>query len=85
MQLEDLDLEDWEPKPNSNYNPSTKLQKKLTKEIYNEHTQQQKTWSYYKRLKEEKPLLYLDPKMAVEIDRSAQLLGERFFDTEDDQ
>jgi hypothetical protein len=23
--------------------------------------------------------------MAVEIDRSAQLLGERFFDTEDDQ
>ena len=41
---------------------------------------QKRTMSYYKELRKTNPNLYLDPKIAVQMDKDALALGEAFFD-----
>lgn len=43
---------------------------------------EKRTLSYYKKMMKEKPMLYLDPKIAIQMDRDSQELGSAFFDTE---
>lgn len=42
--------------------------------------QKHKPLSYYHELKKSNPRLYLDPKIAIQMDRDSQALGEAFFD-----
>lgn len=41
-----------------------------------------RTLSYYEELKKTNPRMYLDPKIAVQMDKDAQELGKDFFDTD---
>lgn len=40
-----------------------------------------RTMSYYQDLRRKDPMLYYDSKIAVQMDKDAQLLGKEFFDT----
>lgn len=39
-----------------------------------------RTLSYYEKLRKDKPMLYYDPKIAVQMDKDSQELGKEFFD-----
>jgi hypothetical protein len=41
---------------------------------------QKRTLSYYENLRKQDPMLYYDPKIAVQMDKDAQALGNEFFD-----
>lgn len=41
---------------------------------------QRRTYGYYQNLRKENPNLYYDPKIAVQMDKDSQALGEDFFD-----
>lgn len=43
--------------------------------------QEKRTMAYYEKMRKDNPKLYLDPKIAVQMDKDAQELGEAFFDT----
>lgn len=43
-------------------------------------TTEKRTWSYYQKMKETNPNLYLDPKIAVQMHNDAIALGESFQD-----
>lgn len=43
-------------------------------------TPEKRTYSYYQKMRRENPKLYYDPKIANEMDRQSQALGEEFFD-----
>jgi hypothetical protein len=77
------DIFEQEQNQEYTYTPSNRLQKQIDKLTREDAEQQKKTLSYYLELKKTNPKLYLDPKMAIEMDRSAQYLGEAFFDTND--
>jgi hypothetical protein len=39
-----------------------------------------RTFSYYQKMKETKPKLYLDPKISRQMEKDSQTLGASFFD-----
>ena len=41
---------------------------------------QKRTLSYYQELRKKDPMIYYDPKIAVQMDKDAQALGKDFFD-----
>jgi hypothetical protein len=45
-------------------------------------TGEKRKMSYYKELRKTKPMLYHDPKIAIEMEKMAQELGEDFFDVD---
>jgi hypothetical protein len=47
---------------------------------FNTKGTQQRTWQYYQDLKAKNPKLYYDPKIAVQMEKDIQTLGERFMD-----
>jgi hypothetical protein len=40
-----------------------------------------RTWSYYEKLRQEKPEVYYDRKTLLQLDKDSQALGEAFFDS----
>lgn len=42
--------------------------------------EKKRSWSYYQELKKSNPRLYLDPKIAVQMHKDAQEMGEAFYD-----
>lgn len=45
-------------------------------------TPEKRTYSYYQKMRRENPKLYYDPKIANEMDKMSQQLGEAFFDVD---
>ncbi len=41
---------------------------------------EKRTMSFYEKMRKENPVAYFDPKIAVQMDRDAQALGQDFFD-----
>lgn len=62
------------------YTPTTNLEKKVRKLMQDDAAQQKRTESYYKKLKEKDPNIYLDPKFAVQMHNDAVALGASYFD-----
>jgi len=47
---------------------------------FNQKGSQKRTWSYYQELKKKDPRIYYDPKIAVQMEKDIQELGEAFMD-----
>lgn len=47
---------------------------------FNQKGSQKRTWSYYQELKSKNPKIYYDPKIAVQMDKDMQELGNAFMD-----
>jgi hypothetical protein len=57
---------------------SPKIQRVIDKLVSDEKEQNQRTWAYYQELKKTNPKLYLDPKIAAQMDKDAIALGDAF-------
>lgn len=42
---------------------------------------EKRTWSYYQQMRKKDPQAWLDPKIAVQMEKDSQALGKDFFDT----
>jgi len=60
------------------YQPSERTQNKIRRILADEESQQQRTWSYYARLRKENPTLYWQSQAQMHQDANA--LGEKFAD-----
>lgn len=56
------------------------LQKKIDKLIADEASQQQRTWSYYEKLRKDNPDKFWTGKIQDQMVRDASALGENFQD-----
>ncbi|UGY05084.1 hypothetical protein [Bradyrhizobium quebecense] len=68
---------------NPTYNPSPKTAKQVQALLSEDEAQKTRTWSYYKKLKEKNPLLYLDPTIQRQMNSDATALGHAFADNDD--
>ena len=67
------------------YKPSPKIAKQVQAILSEDEARQTRTWSYYKKLKETNPTVYLDPNIQKQMNRDALALGQAFADNDDFQ
>jgi hypothetical protein len=65
---------------NDGYTPSDNVQRQIEKLKKADQQQQKRTLSYYAELKKKDPKIYLDPKIALQMEKDSQALGPAFFD-----
>lgn len=66
--------------PKNNDNFQTPPKSNMRSDNFAPRTNEKRTWSYYEELRKKDPQAWFDPKIAVQMDKDSQALGEKFYD-----